>query len=124
MPTAYRPTPTDYYQLEWATRSAVGAMWTVPTRLASIDTSNIDVDGFLSDDGLLLFFSSDRMTALDQDLFVASRAGVTLPFSSFASLAALNTPATDRDPWVSADGSEIYFASNRTGSMKIYRATR
>jgi hypothetical protein len=59
MTTAYRPTPTDYYQLQWATRSAVGAMWTAPTRLASLDTANIDVDGFLSDDGLLLFFSSD-----------------------------------------------------------------
>lgn len=36
----------------------------------------------------------------------------------------LNSPAEDRSPWLAADGLEIFFSSNRTGSSEIYRATR
>ncbi|MDP9152604.1 MAG: hypothetical protein M3O36_21990, partial [Myxococcota bacterium] len=124
MPLAYRATPTDLYQLEFASRSTLGGTWSAPSRIPSVDTANIDVDGFLTDDGLLLYFSSDRTTALDQDLFVASRGALGSPFAVFTPLFGLNTPAADRDPWVSAEGNEIYFASNRGGSVKIYRATR
>ncbi|MDP9037508.1 MAG: hypothetical protein M3O50_22150 [Myxococcota bacterium] len=124
MPLASRGTPTDLYQLELAARSTLGGTWSAPSRIASVDTANIDVDGFLTDDGLLLYFSSDRITALDQDLFVASRATIASQFTVVTPLFDLNTRAADRDPWVSADGNEIYFTSNRGGSMKIYRATR
>ena len=39
-------------------------------------------------------------------------------------LTTLSSPQDDSDPWVSPDQREIYFASNRTGAWRIYRATR
>ncbi len=124
MPLAYRRSPTDSYQIKVASRPAVDASWGAPSLLAEVDTANIDVDGFLSADGLVLHFSTDRVHTGDQDLYVAHRASADVPFGSFAPIASLNTRYTDRDPWVSADGGEIYFSSDRTGALRIYRATR
>jgi hypothetical protein len=124
MPLGYRAPSKDGYQIEVASRTAVDAPWNPPSMLTEVDTANIDVDGFLSADGLVLHFSSDRDHTGDQDLFVASRADVGLPFTAFAPITALNTSHTDRDPWLAPDGGEIYFSSDRSGALRIYRAMR
>ncbi len=124
MPLGYRAVSSATYQIDEASRSGLDASWSMPLPLSEVDTANIDVDGFLSDDGLTLHFSSDRLHKGDQDLYVAHRARVGDPFGDFAPLGGLNTPHTDRDPWLSPDGTEIYFSSDRSGALKIYRATR
>jgi Tol biopolymer transport system component len=124
MPLSYRAPSKSDYQIEIASRTAAGAPWTTPSMLTEVDTASIDVDGFLSADGLVLHFSSDRDHPGDQDLFVARRDEVGRPFAAFAPLMELNTSHTDRDPWLSADGGEIYFSSDRSGALRIYRATR
>jgi WD40-like Beta Propeller Repeat len=124
MPLGLRPSSSDEYQIDFATRAATGEPWTAPVPRAEVDTANTDVDGLLSDDGLTLHFSSDRQTKGDQDLFVATRDGVGSPFTVFSTIPELDSPQDDRDPWLPADSSEIYFSSDRTGTLKIYRATR
>jgi hypothetical protein len=124
MPLAVRPPPSSEYHIEFASRGAANDAWMAPTLRPDIDTANTDVDGFLSDDGLVLHFSSDRQTAGDQDLWVAERADVGGAFTAFAPIPELNSSHDDRDPWLSSDGSEIYFSSDRSGSLKIYRATK
>ncbi len=133
MPGSYRSAPANKYQTFTASRlapdagagDAGDAGWTPPARLTEIDTANIDTDGFLTDDGLTLYFSSDRATAGDQDLYVATRSSTGAPFTVFAPIAELNTAGhAERDPWLSPDGREIYFSSDRSGSLKIYRAAR
>ena len=94
-----------------------------PVPRPDIDTANTDVDGFLSDDGLVLHFSSDRQNKGDQDLFVAGRADVRGAFTTFAPIPELNSSHDDRDPWLSPDATEIYFSSDRSGTLKIYHAT-
>ncbi len=124
MPLGYRGVSNLTYQIDVASRSALDASWMAPAPLSEVDTANIDVDGFLSDDGLTLHFSTDRLHKGDQDLYVAHRSGVGDAFTAFAPLGGLNTPDTDRDPWLSPDGTEIYFSSDRSGALRIYRATR
>ena len=125
MPLAVRPSSgSGQYQIDFAARSGGDAAWGAPIARPDVDTANTDVDGFLLDDGLTLYFSSDRAKKGDQDLFVATRAGVDASFEQFEAIAALNSSSDDRDPWLSADGSELYFSSSRTGNLKIYRATR
>ena len=60
MPLAVRPPPSSEYHIEFASRAAASDAWMAPTLRPDIDTANTDVDGFLSDDGLVLHFSSDR----------------------------------------------------------------
>ena len=124
MPMAYRLSLADGYQTYIATRLDPSRPWTAPAKLTEVDTSAIDVDGFLTSDALTIYFSSDRAVLGDQDLFVGGRVSASLPFGEFAPFSLLNTPATERDPWVSPDGAEMYFASNRSGAMRIYHAAR
>ena len=124
MPLGVRPPSSSEYQIAVSSRAASSAAWTAPSPLTEVDTANTDVDGFLSDDGLVLHFSSDRQNKGDQDLFVARRAAIGGAFGGFAPIAELNTSHDDRDPWLSSDGGEIFFSSDRGGTLKIYRATR
>lgn len=112
------------YQTYTSSRVTIGGSWTTPSPLSSVDTSGIDTDGFLTDDGLGLYFSSDRIIPGDQDLFFSTRLATGTKFASFADLRELNSPAQDRDPWLSPDGHEIYFSSDRSGTLKIYQASR
>jgi hypothetical protein len=124
MPASYAFTKYQY-QTFLTSRPNTGAPWTKPAPLPELDTANIDTDAFLTEDGLVLYFSSDRIVAGDQDLFVASRPDLQSPFGSPKALSELNVPGyQDRDPWLSPDSREIYFSSDRGGMLKIYRATR
>ena len=60
MPLGVRPPSSSDYQAAFALRETPSAPWMTPVARADIDTANTDVDGFLSDDGLVLHFSSDR----------------------------------------------------------------
>lgn len=81
-------------------------------------------DGFLSDDGLHLFF---RRAGLGQngDLYVTWRRSTGEAFGPPVSLDLVNSAYDDRDPFVSADRSRFFFASNRRNAvfLDIY-ATR
>jgi hypothetical protein len=100
------------------------------------------VDGFLSDDGLTMFFSSspfqfpadagprpgdggptvDGGLAPSADLYVAWRQAVDAPFSRTQNLDDLNTGGDERDPWLTPDGQTLYFTSDRDGVLTIYTA--
>jgi hypothetical protein len=110
------------------------------------------VDGFLTDDGLTMFFSSapvtppaDAATPVDagkavdagravdagksgdagassSDLFVAFRRSTSEDFVLTESLTDLNTSADERDPWLTPDGTTLYFTSDRGGVLSIYTA--
>ncbi len=135
------------YQTYLAARATAGAPFGAPVavpELAYADRST--VDGFLTDDGLTLFFSSAPVTApadagasaadggrgadagrtdagaATSDLFVAWRRSTGEPFSVTQPLDDLNTPADERDPWLSPDGTALYFTSDRGGVLNIYTA--
>ena len=124
MPIGVRPPSSSEYQIEVSSRSTPTAAWKTPTLLTEVDTANTDVDGFLSDDGLVLHFSSDRLNKGDQDLFVGQRAATGGAFAGFAALSELNSTHDDRDPWLSAESGEIFFSSDRSGNLKIYHSVR
>ncbi|HMA92538.1 MAG TPA: hypothetical protein VKP30_07620 [Polyangiaceae bacterium] len=79
-------------------------------------------DAFLSADGRTIFFSH----AQDQisDLFVAHRPVLEEPFGEAIRLSTINSPDDDRDPWLSPDGTILYFSSDRhqAGTLNIYQA--
>ena len=101
----------------------------------------VSVDGFLTDDGLTMFFSSAPVAepadaavsspdggktadagVANSDLFVASRRSTSEQFCVPLPLADLNTVADERDPWLTPDGTTLYFTSDRGGVLNIYTA--
>lgn len=90
------------------------------TRALLVD--GLDDDGseegtpFISVDGRSLFFFSTRggpATLGDRDIWVATRAGATGAFDAPSVVPGINSPELDHLPWLSADGLELLFVSDR-----------
>jgi len=79
------------------------------------------VDGFLTDDGLTLFYSSAAL-GHPAEIFVTRRLALSERFTLFQPLSDVNTTFDERDPWLSPDGTKLFFASDRDGTMSIYEA--
>jgi hypothetical protein len=141
MPMASQRAALGNYQTYLAPRATMGGPFAAPVaipELAFADHST--VDGFLTDDGLTMFYSSapvaeaaDASAPVDagktgdagvpnSDLFVAWRLSTGEPFYIKQPLDDLNTAADERDPWLSPDGGTLYFTSDRGGVLNIYTA--
>jgi hypothetical protein len=124
--------PSGSYQTYLAARSSEGAPFSTPVAIEELNAPDRStVDGFLSDDGLTLFFSATPAPqadaavdggAGDADLYVAWRRATDEPFSVKQPLDDLNTAADERDPWLTPDGTTLYFTSTRNGVLNIYTA--
>ena len=137
MPMASARSPTSpAYLTYFATRDGSNATFELPTAIEGIDAPNkLVVDGFLSDDGLTLFYSAASEAPRDSgadanpdagptfatsDLFVGWRRTTDGPFEVVQALTDLNTPSNERDPWLSLDGTTFFFTSDRGGVPNIY----
>ncbi|HTU59027.1 MAG TPA: hypothetical protein VMF89_11350 [Polyangiales bacterium] len=111
-----------YYSVLFAARSAEPNGYLSPEPVPELDFERSStVDGFLTDDGLTLFYVTGPAIGA-ADMFVAARRNTNEPFEHFVPLADLNTASDERDPWLSADQTRFYFSSNRSGVYAIYEA--
>jgi len=105
-----------------ATRPDPASAWSMPSLIAELDGPGEEETPFEEASGLALWFSNDLGSG--RDIYVATRAADTLPWSSAVRVDELSSPSHDDDPWVSPDGNTIYFTSERSGSQRIYMSTR
>jgi Tol biopolymer transport system component len=71
---------------------------------------------FISVDGRSLLFFSTRSgpgTLGDRDIWIATREGATGNFGAPSVVPGINSPELDHLPWLSADGLELLFVSDR-----------
>jgi WD40-like Beta Propeller Repeat len=144
MPLSSKQGTSVIYQTFLATRASTGAPFAKPVLISELAFSDrTTVDGFLTDDGLTLFYSSSPLVypadagprpgdasanTLDggpvptADLFFAIRRSTSDPFDFWQPLDDLNTGGDERDPWLTPDGKTLYFTSDRDGSLNIYTA--
>lgn len=110
----------DIYQ---ATRSSVSDPWSNVVKLSSA----INVPGYndampsISNDGLMLFYNSNRPGGYGAfDLFVSTRATPNAPWGNAVNVGPqVNSPADDKGAEISADGKMLYFHSNRVGGVGL-----
>lgn len=112
------------WDLFTASRPSESAPWEAPVPITELNTPAQEADGWLSADGTELTFTSTRVSANGEDLYVASRASGSGPFTRVTPLIELNSAANERDPWLTEDGRLILFTSARTGTYLIYQAER
>jgi Tol biopolymer transport system component len=115
----------------WFPMSRVSQIWTArrtargwgPGRRASFSFGYSDGDPFVSPDGRRIYFVSARPVRgprRDFDIYVVERNGAGYgPARNLGP--AINSAEDELYPSVAADGT-IYFASERSGTWKIYRA--
>jgi Tol biopolymer transport system component len=111
-----------------AQRSAVGQPFATPIVLTPVNSAASDDNPTVSSDGLTLFFESTRLSGQGGKLFVSNRASRVGEFGDASKVANVNSTAVidnDFQPFVTADGQELWFVSNRAGGLgatDIYRA--
>jgi len=121
---------TQAHDLYVAQRSRVEDPFGSAMPLTPINSTAEDYDPSLSADGKTLVFTSNRKGE-GFHIYVATRASTLAAFTSadlLDGVASTNTADNDIFPFLSADGQELWFASNRmhadTANYDIYRAVR
>lgn len=102
------------------TRKTKEDAWSEPQPAGrNVNSAHRDWNGSLSQDGLTLFFASDRPGGLGgMDLWMAVRPALDQPFGTPQSLGrTINSPAVEYQPKISADGRALLFVSDRRGSI-------
>ena len=107
-----------------AERPSLDAPFEDPVELQGVNTDAREEGFWLSHDGLTVYFASNRFADGDMDIFVAVRPDRDSPFEEAQNLAVVNTPGLELDPALTADGFELFFVSDRSGTMQLYRSAR
>jgi Tol biopolymer transport system component/phosphohistidine phosphatase SixA len=92
--------------------------WGEPVNLGSIvNSSYSDSSPGITADGLSLFFNSDRPDGFgERDIWVSMRATINDPWDEPVNFGrSINTSYNETDVCISADGTELYFSSDRPG---------
>ncbi len=118
---------TPPIHLYTSSRAAVTDPFTTGTMLA-ISGANDDDTPTVTGDNLTLYFSSNRPNSGSNfHIWAATRNVASTDFGSPLQVSSLTSGASEYEPFVSADGTVLYFASSRTGGAgkdDLYRATR
>lgn len=117
------PSPRTH-QLFQSRRASIADDWGAPEVIAELDGDGFELDGHLSTDGLVLYFSVGSGAALGEEIFRTERTSLEAPFQAPVQLTELSSKGSDTDAWVSADERVIVYTSDRTGRNEIYVATR
>ncbi len=97
-----------------ATRPNISSPFDNIRNLSEINSSAIDDDPFLTPDGLTLYFASTRNGSWQ--LFKATRASRSEPFGNLEHLSFFDSSYGVTSPFLSADGSTIFFAKGMSSS--------
>jgi hypothetical protein len=115
----------DLYRM-W--RPSIAEPWQPPAPLSEINSTVFDWDPGLFQDGCGLVFGSRRGgtgKSPTSDLFETAAASDHGTFTAPHPLDALNTKASEGDPWLSNDGHHIVFSSDRGGTVsRLYESWR
>ena len=116
--TSNRPGGHGNFETWISTRATTSDPWPPPVNLGpTLNTSANEMFPSISADGLLLFFSSNRSGGLGSwDLYMARRATTKDTWGPPMNLGpTVNSTSVETGVKISADGSMIYFHSNRPG---------
>jgi hypothetical protein len=114
--------------LWFAERPAVDAPFGPATPLTELNSPSFDLHPRASADELSIIFTSLRPEGRGRtDIWRARRGAVGAAFETPENVAELNTDADETGAWLSSDGLQIFFASNRAGGqggLDFWRAAR
>jgi hypothetical protein len=123
-----RPAGSGQSDVWFAQRASRGEDFRAPQLVSSLSTGSDEGRAVLSVDGKLVIFASARAGGRgSQDLWLATRAGgggddALGELEPAINLSALNSPALDVDPFLTADERELFFSSTRNGRAQIFRS--
>ncbi|MFC1793417.1 LamG-like jellyroll fold domain-containing protein [Planctomycetota bacterium] len=118
--TSYRPGGYGIMDIYVTTRSTVSDLWSTPVNLGpTANSSGNDLSPDISADGLTLFLECTRSVGLGRsDLYMSTRSTTDATWNATMNLGpAVNSDTIEGGPSISADGSTLYFSSERPGGL-------
>ncbi len=118
------------WDIYMSTRETINDPWSVPVSVGpTVNKGYVGGYESLSSDGLELWFSSRRPGGYgQQDIWVTTRDSKVGDWGAPVNLGPpINTSSSDLTPWITPDGLELYFSSDRPGGygvVDIWVATR
>ncbi len=121
--TASPDTQTDIYSASWD-----GSTLDVPVAVAGeINTAYSEVAPVVAPNALTIYFASDRTDGTSHgnyDIWMATRARPTDPFSAPSNVADVNSPYLDLPTFITGDGCDLYLSSTRNQVLSAWVATK
>src|SRR5262249_16286705 len=115
--------PQGRQEIRRATRATTGDNFGAAAPVPELNTMTSGADPALAIDELVIVFTA-KMGNQDTDLYYATRTSATGSFGSPKPVPTVNSDSNDGDPVLSADGCELYFASERDGGKyHLFHAT-
>jgi hypothetical protein len=103
-------------------RGTLASAWSTPERIAELDTLFAEANPALSDDGLTLYFSSDRLDGGGaNDIWMAKRTDVGSSFGAPVNVTELNTAGAETAGDFTSDEFTLYYSTDANNS-DIFRA--
>jgi hypothetical protein len=118
-----RPGGAGVWDVYRATRDDPAAAFDAAALVEPVSTGANEEGVSLTADALTLYSASDAAGSMGGlDIMAATRPSTLAAFGVLAPVASVNTDAAEAHPQISADGSELYFTSQRGGTWDLYRA--
>src|SRR5262249_42316269 len=120
--TGFANNTWDLYVAHRASRSSA---FERPTPMTAQNSTSFDFDPDISRDELTLWFGSNRFGT--GHIWVATRSSTLADFSVPSLASGVNSSDDDGQPFVTADGAELWFTSTRApnlGLRDVWVATR
>jgi Tol biopolymer transport system component len=110
--------------LFYATRGATNQPFGNANQLSISGNGSIDTSPWVDDKMMLMLFASERNGDKHYHLYQATGDGTPDGWSNVTELTTLNwsEPAADVNPWMVPSTGEVWFASDRMGSLDIFYA--
>jgi hypothetical protein len=104
------PQNNDLYM---SRRTTLGGSFGTVSTVTLQNSSSQDFDPSVSNDGLSLWFATDRTNVFQ--IYVATRANLLADFDRPGLARGVNSVGNNSTPFLSADNSELWFTSDRAG---------
>jgi hypothetical protein len=113
-------------QIGFSTRPDRGNTFGFASVLPAPINQSVEGTPHVSLDGLSLYFFSERSGSGNnaRDLYVATRSDPNGIFDTVSPLSPVNSSSVDHLPWTRSDELTLYFSSDRSGNLDIWRSTR
>jgi Tol biopolymer transport system component len=104
-----------------STRTNVNGPWSTPLELVELNTAGHDGSAVISADRLRICFDSTR--GGNSDLYCSTKPNPSAPFPTPQTIPGITTSDVEEDPWLSPDGTHLYFYSSRGGMAGLWEST-
>lgn len=111
------------WKLMLSERTTISSPWPAGTEISELNGLGLRLTApkLTEDELIIVYQASDRG---QHDIWIATRASRDLPFEHARVLSEVCTSFNEAHPYISPDGLELYFVSNRSRLELTYKATR